>query len=176
MQEITGPVVGITLVLSSVFIPTAFMPGLTGQFFRQFALTIAFSAILSATNVLTTLPAVAAFVLKPHRPQEKFKAEQRRRLPHSVGGMPLLLFGATATFLAPITVLSPQVAWIPAEKYSQTDWRSRRHVGHRLSFLATIPGWFLAGPVQPPAGHGASTCSTRLSIAVHQRLHLLGGS
>jgi multidrug efflux pump len=66
MDEITGPVFGITLVLCSVFIPTAFMPGLTGQFFRQFALTIAFSAILSATNVLTTLPAVAVLVLRPH--------------------------------------------------------------------------------------------------------------
>src|SRR5262249_34551155 len=71
MDEITGPVIGITLVLSSIFIPTAFMPGLTGQFFRQFALTIAFSAILSATNVLTTLPAVAALVLKPRREDAK---------------------------------------------------------------------------------------------------------
>ena len=53
MSEITGPVVGISLVLSSVFIPTAFMPGLTGQFFRQFALTIACAAIISATNALT---------------------------------------------------------------------------------------------------------------------------
>src|SRR4029079_16901520 len=50
MDEITGPVFGITLVLGSVFIPTAFMPGLTGQFFRQFALTIASAMILSATN------------------------------------------------------------------------------------------------------------------------------
>ena len=60
MDEITGPVFGITLVLASVFIPTAFIPGLSGQFFRQFALTIAASAILSATNALTMAPARAA--------------------------------------------------------------------------------------------------------------------
>jgi multidrug efflux pump len=66
MSEITGPVIGVTLVLSCVFIPTAFMPGLTGQFFRQFALTIACSAIISATNALTLAPARAVAWIKPH--------------------------------------------------------------------------------------------------------------
>src|SRR4029078_4029540 len=66
MSEITGPVIGITLVLSSVFIPTAFMPGLTGQFFRQFALTIACSTIISATNALTMPPTRAVAWIKPH--------------------------------------------------------------------------------------------------------------
>ena len=56
MDEITGPVIGITLVLMAVFIPTAFIPGLTGQFFRQFALTIAVAAFFSATNALTMAP------------------------------------------------------------------------------------------------------------------------
>jgi multidrug efflux pump len=67
MEEITGPVVGITLVLASVFIPTAFMPGLTGQFFRQFALTIAVSTMISATNALTMAPARAVVWIKPHQ-------------------------------------------------------------------------------------------------------------
>ena len=56
MDEITGPVIGISLVLAAVFIPTAFIPGLTGQFFRQFALTIATAALFSATNALTMAP------------------------------------------------------------------------------------------------------------------------
>ena len=59
MAEITGPVIAITLVLSSVFIPTAFIPGISGQFYRQFALTIAASTIISAINALTMAPARA---------------------------------------------------------------------------------------------------------------------
>jgi multidrug efflux pump subunit AcrB len=66
MDEITGPVIGITLVLMAVFIPTAFIPGLTGQFFRQFALTIAVAAFFSATNALTMAPARAVAWIKPH--------------------------------------------------------------------------------------------------------------
>jgi multidrug efflux pump subunit AcrB len=66
MDEITGPVIGITLVLAAVFVPTAFIPGLTGQFFRQFALTIATAAFFSATNALTMAPARAVVWIKPH--------------------------------------------------------------------------------------------------------------
>ncbi|CAN5119012.1 efflux RND transporter permease subunit [soil metagenome] len=66
MDEITGPIIGITLVLLSVFIPTAFIPGLTGEFFRQFALTIAASACISAMNAMTLAPARAAAWIKPH--------------------------------------------------------------------------------------------------------------
>lgn len=58
MQEITGPIIGITLVLTSVFLPAAFMPGITGQLFRQFALVIAFAVIISAINALTLKPAL----------------------------------------------------------------------------------------------------------------------
>ena len=66
MQEVTGPILVITAVLAAVFIPTAFMGGLTGEFYRQFALTIAISTILSAVNSLTLSPALAAMLLKPH--------------------------------------------------------------------------------------------------------------
>jgi gold/copper resistance efflux pump len=66
MQEVTGPIIAITSVLAAVFIPTAFLGGLTGQFYRQFALTIAISTVLSAINSLTLSPALAALLLKPH--------------------------------------------------------------------------------------------------------------
>ena len=66
MAEITGPVIAITLVLSSVFIPTAFIPGISGQFYRQFALTIAASTIISAINALTMAPARAIQLIRPH--------------------------------------------------------------------------------------------------------------
>ena len=65
MSELTGPVLGITLVLTSVFIPASFLPGITGQMFRQFALVIASTAIISALNALTLKPTQCALYLKP---------------------------------------------------------------------------------------------------------------
>jgi multidrug efflux pump len=66
MREVTGPIVATALVLSAVFIPTAFITGLTGQFYKQFALTIAISTIISAFNSLTLSPALSALLLKGH--------------------------------------------------------------------------------------------------------------
>jgi HAE1 family hydrophobic/amphiphilic exporter-1 len=67
MDELSGPVVGIALVLASVFVPTAFIPGITGRLYQQFAVTIAISVILSAFNALTLSPALASLLLKPKR-------------------------------------------------------------------------------------------------------------
>jgi multidrug efflux pump len=66
MTEVTGPIIAIALVLSAVFIPTAFITGLSGQFYKQFALTITISTIISAFNSLTLSPALSALLLKPH--------------------------------------------------------------------------------------------------------------
>jgi multidrug efflux pump len=66
MDEVTGPVVAVALVLCAVFVPCAFISGITGQFFRQFALTIAVSTVFSALNSLTLSPALAAILLQPH--------------------------------------------------------------------------------------------------------------
>jgi multidrug efflux pump len=65
MREVSGPVVAVALVLSAVFVPCAFISGITGEFFRQFALTIAVSTIISAFNSLTLSPALAALLLQP---------------------------------------------------------------------------------------------------------------
>jgi HAE1 family hydrophobic/amphiphilic exporter-1 len=65
MEELSGPVIGIALVLSSVFVPTAFIPGITGRLYQQFAVTIAISVILSAFNALTLSPALAGLLLRP---------------------------------------------------------------------------------------------------------------
>jgi multidrug efflux pump len=64
MREVTGPIIAIALALCAVFVPIAFISGLTGQFYRQFALTIAFSTVISAFNSLTLSPALAALLLK----------------------------------------------------------------------------------------------------------------
>src|SRR5262249_35195612 len=79
MNEITGPIFAITLVLSSVLLPSAFLGGITGQFFRQFALTISVSMIISAINAMTMTPARAAWIFANRKPPSPYP------LPHPGG-------------------------------------------------------------------------------------------
>ena len=67
MDEVSGPVVGIAIIMAAVFIPTAFIPGITGRMYQQFAITIAVSVLISAFNALTLSPALAALLLRPRR-------------------------------------------------------------------------------------------------------------
>ena len=71
MRELFGPIIGITLVLMSVFLPPAFMPGITGQMYRQFALVIAVTALISALNAVTLKPTQCALWLRAHDPNRK---------------------------------------------------------------------------------------------------------
>jgi HAE1 family hydrophobic/amphiphilic exporter-1 len=120
MEEISGPVIGIALVLSAVFIPTAFIPGITGSLYQQFAVTIAISVILSAFNALTLSPALAALLLKPktesHGLLRKFFDWFNRMFGHATEGyvrwsgallrksaaalVMLVVFGAAAGFFS----------------------------------------------------------------------------
>jgi len=68
MEEVSSPVIGIAVILSAVFIPTAFIPGITGRLYQQFAVTIAVSVLLSAFNALTLSPALSALLLRPKKP------------------------------------------------------------------------------------------------------------
>ena len=84
MEEITGPVVAITLVLSAVFIPCCFLGGISGQFFRQFAVTIAVSTVISAINALTMTPSRAVLI---------FKADEAKGHGHKPEALPWWFFG-----------------------------------------------------------------------------------
>ena len=68
MEQVSGPVVAIALILAAVFIPTAFIPGITGRLYQQFAVTIALSVVISAFNALTLSPALSALLLRPKKP------------------------------------------------------------------------------------------------------------
>ncbi len=83
MDEVSGPVIAIGLVLTAVFVPCAFISGIVGQFFRQFALTIATSTVISAFNSLTLSPALAAILI---RPKSKEKPEALPRLAYALAG------------------------------------------------------------------------------------------
>jgi hydrophobe/amphiphile efflux-1 (HAE1) family protein len=135
MDEITGPVIGITLVLAAVFIPTAFIPGLTGQFFRQFALTIASAAFLSATNALTMAPARAVAWIKPHGAGHE---EVKEALPQ-VGIA--VLFGFLTYFLLGRFLESPLTEALRGPVGSAgASWIVRA-----LLFLpGAVAGWFLS--------------------------------
>src|SRR5918998_1370349 len=90
MREVSGPVVAVGLVLTAVFVPCAFITGIVGQFFRQFALTIAVSTLISTFNSLTLSPALAALLLKPRREGRRSGTSTSRRgsSPGSGAGCP----------------------------------------------------------------------------------------
>jgi multidrug efflux pump len=72
MREVTGPIIAIVLTLTAVFVPIAFLGGLTGELYRQFAVTIAMSVVISGFVALTLSPALSAMILKPHQPPNRF--------------------------------------------------------------------------------------------------------
>ncbi|RSL18396.1 HAE1 family hydrophobic/amphiphilic exporter-1 [Edaphobacter aggregans] len=90
MDELTGPVIGIALVLSAVFVPTAFIPGITGRLYQQFAVTIAISVVLSAFNALTLSPALSGLLLRKkrerHGPLQRFFNWFNRLFERATGG------------------------------------------------------------------------------------------
>jgi len=113
MEEISSPVIGIALVLSAVFVPTAFIPGITGRLYQQFALTIAISVILSAFNALTLSPALSALLLRPRKqsrgPLRKFFDWFNRifgRATHGYVGLSGVLIRKSAVSLALLAVFA----------------------------------------------------------------------
>jgi HAE1 family hydrophobic/amphiphilic exporter-1 len=92
MAEVSGPVVAIALILSAVFVPTVFIPGITGRLYQQFAVTIAISVLISAFNALTLSPALAAMLLRP-------RGEKRGLLGGLFNGFNRLFGAATAAYV-----------------------------------------------------------------------------
>src|SRR5260370_13764124 len=80
MSDVRGPIIPTALVLCAVFVPTAFISGLTGQFYKQFAITIAISTVISAFNSLTLSPALCAVLLRPHEAKKDWLASAMDRL------------------------------------------------------------------------------------------------
>jgi multidrug efflux pump len=149
MTEVTGPVVAIALVLCAVFVPTAFMAGISGQFYKQFALTIAASTVISAFNSLTLSPALCGVLLKAHGHGEHAQQEALPRM-----GIALLIGLAALYFLtarvAPMFgVTAPAHGEAGAGDAATKLWAVRGG----LFVVGGIVGWFLAGVVN--AGLGA---------------------
>jgi multidrug efflux pump len=149
MDEITGPILAITLVLSSVLLPSAFLGGITGQFFRQFALTISVSMLISAVNAMTMTPARAAWIFSS-RKVGAHSDEGKEALPWWFFG---LLGGvATAWLLTP--VLGPRLGLPVGEsatpgslKASLLTWGVYLTLFVPGAVAGGALGWFIIGPV-----------------------------
>ncbi len=128
MEELSGPVIGIALVLASVFVPTAFIPGITGRLYQQFAVTIAISVLLSAFNALTLSPALAALLLRP-------KAQSRGLLQKLFNGFNHVFERATNGY----------VRWsgVPLRKGLLTAALLVAAVGAGVFFAGRVPSSFL---------------------------------
>jgi multidrug efflux pump len=145
MGEITGPVIAITLVLSSVFVPTAFIAGISGKFFKQFALTIAASTIISALNAMTMAPARAVTLIKPHA----HGVERREALP----ALAVAAIGGFLAYRFFVPMLGHRFGLIPAgeghgeptamESSLLALWALR--IG--VALAGAIVGWLLNRPV-----------------------------
>jgi multidrug efflux pump len=164
MNELTGPILAITLVLCSVFIPSCFVPGLTGQFYRQFALTIAASVIISSVNAMTLTLSRAVSIFgaeeKRHGTEGgRQKAGGRRQEAGATKeALPWWIFGIVGgmltVWLAP-RFLAGHVG-LPAaaaeEATSLQKWLYRGATFGPGLLLGLVAGWFLIGPVNAVLG------------------------
>src|SRR5262245_12063275 len=152
MDELTGPILAITLVLCSVFVPAAFITGITGQFFRQFALTIAAAMIISAINAMTLTPARAVSIFKTEEGAEHGHEHVREALPWWIFG---ILGGVLAYALGPqhladkiIQQIHPgggaTPSWLPGAIYSS--------LFVPVIIMGGLVGWFIIRPVNAVLG------------------------
>jgi HAE1 family hydrophobic/amphiphilic exporter-1 len=118
MSEVSGPVVAIALILAAVFVPTIFIPGITGRLYQQFAVTIAISVLISAFNALSLSPALSALLLRPRKkgggPLGKFYDWFNRgygRVTHGYVGFSAMLIRKSAISLAFLLLVALAVAW-----------------------------------------------------------------
>jgi len=143
MHEITGPIMAITLVLSAVFVPCCFLGGVTGQFFRQFAVTIAVSTIISAINAITMTPSRAAMIFKTEEDADGHKLKKE--------AVPWWLMGILGGIL---TIWLGQHFWAerlfptkPGMEVASTPWAAYVLYFIPGAIIGGIFGWFIVGPL-----------------------------
>ena len=113
MGEVTGAIIATSLVVVAVFVPTAFMAGISGQFYRQFALTIAFSTAISAFNSLTLSPALCGLILKPHDPHAAHHRSQALPALGVAAVFAVLVHEFLGERIEHLLHLDPAPSWLP---------------------------------------------------------------
>src|SRR5271157_4601577 len=173
MGEITGPILAITLVLSSVFVPCCFLGGISGQFFRQFAVTIAVSTIISAVNALTMTPSRAVLIFKT---EEKEHGHELKR-----EALPWWFFGVLGGILTAwlgqdlaTQLATKHLYLLPSSSGADSaapEWLARATwVGAFIpgALLGGLLGWFLIAPVNAVLGwlfRGFNRLFDRMTVA-----------
>ncbi|HVS33956.1 MAG TPA: efflux RND transporter permease subunit, partial [Gemmataceae bacterium] len=155
MDEITGPVLAITLVLSSVFIPCCFLGGVSGQFFRQFAVTISVSTIISAVNALTMTPSRAVMIFKTEEGGAHGGQHKREALPWWI----FIVLGGVLTVWLTETFLSGRFG-LPAAEADEAASDAPWWLYYVLTAAYFLPGalvgavfgWFLIRPINAVLG------------------------
>ena len=152
MIEVSGPVVAIALVLSAVFVPTAFIAGISGQFYRQFALTIAASTVISAFNSLTLSPALCAILLKAHPKDEHGHHAQPEALPR----LGIVILAGLAAYMLLTPWIAPlfgvTVAHGEGEQMAEASGGTMWVVRLVAFIIGAVVGYFLAGLVNRGLG------------------------
>jgi len=164
MSEVSSPVIAVGLVLSAVFIPCAFITGITGQFFRQFALTIATSTLISAFNSLTLSPALAALLLKP----------RKKGTYEALPWFAFVLIGGWAG----AALLGPMVAGWLAGRGDPPLFGSLSHDNLGMLFGAAvgiIAGWILSVPLNNLMGWGFALFNRSFETATRGYMRVVGG-
>ncbi|HLW68442.1 MAG TPA: multidrug efflux RND transporter permease subunit [Gemmataceae bacterium] len=163
MNQVSGPVIAVGLVLSAVFVPCAFISGITGQFFRQFALTIAVSTIISAFNSLTLSPALTALLLKP---RDKHNEPPLPRL-----AFPLVFGWLGWEFLGPQLTNALLRQPFPAMPFEKADW-----AGPIAAAVATaVAGWFVSRPVNWLLVRFFRLFNKSFTAGIHGYVRAIGG-
>ncbi len=160
MREISGPIIAITLVLCAVFIPCAFLSGITGRFFRQFAVTIVASTVISALNALTMTPSRAVLLFKSDAQEKGRKGEEEKESAHPQAreALPWWIFGLMGFFslsLAPLLLyyVSPdedpgEMDLVPAGQ----QWSLKAVYFAPGMLVGLVIGWFAIRPVNAGLG------------------------
>ncbi len=143
MEEITGPILAITLVLSSVFLPSVFVPGVTGQFFRQFALTISAAMIISAINAMTLTPSRAVAIFQTEK-MDEHGHPRHEALPWWIFG---LFGGLLAAWLAQTFLTEPleRHGWM--QEGEGLSWGPYMALFVPGAIAGAVLGWFIIGVV-----------------------------
>jgi multidrug efflux pump subunit AcrB len=154
MEEITGPVLAITLVLAAVFVPCCFLSGITGSFFRQFAVTIAVSTLISAVNALTMTPSRAVLIFKGDAKHPGGHAHRREALPWWIFGV----LGAVLTYELGPGLFGQQVG-LPAPQEQDSSGESWGTWALKVAWfvppgliVGCLVGWFVIKPVNAVLG------------------------
>jgi multidrug efflux pump len=165
MEDVSGPVIAIGLVLTAVFVPCAFISGIIGQFFRQFALTIATSTLISAFNSLTLSPALSALLL---RPRTEGHGEALPRLAYAMAGAALGYF-----YLTPLLIpyLTKSLIGTQFGHPEEIFWISK--------FLATVAsaglGWLASNPINRLLGAFFALFNIAFKASTNLYTRMVGG-